>query len=357
MKEFKINEFLTLKLEGGKTCFYVKNQLFNHCKCLLLYKSVESRSDLDEIESIDEVADIIKWKYYISSYRIQYNNIDPETEFWGHCSNMQVWAENDYDTRLLHRQLSFPLLKKLVDVGDPLAKKVFKEEIAKRFVRGYHNVITYLFEQNFLNYLNEEELRDLIKQNSERFDFSLIYLLDHIEKIRQEKYGTTKIGALYHRYGLKRWDSNLLDIEYDRENPEPSCSIWRMTEPLREGLRSNHAGYKKEAEMYLLKILNELHDLIKSGEEFKFKYRKYWKNRFKIIYILDFIFNRYEYQYKKKEKKYYLEEKFERDIVIRDILNLLRSINAHTLTSLIKLNTSLPRRYINLITKGKRNTI
>ena len=40
------------------------------------------------------------------------HNITPEQEFWEHYSNLQVWYKNDYNTRLLHRNLSFDLLKK-----------------------------------------------------------------------------------------------------------------------------------------------------------------------------------------------------------------------------------------------------
>ena len=39
--------------------------------------------------------------------------INSEMEFWAHCSNIQAWAENNYDTQMLHSNLSFPLLKKL----------------------------------------------------------------------------------------------------------------------------------------------------------------------------------------------------------------------------------------------------
>ena len=77
--------------------------------------------------------------------------IDPETEFWGHCSNLQSWYKHDYDTRLLHSNLSFPLLKRLTKVGDPLANKVFKEEIAKRLASGYGTVIDYLTEEGYLD--------------------------------------------------------------------------------------------------------------------------------------------------------------------------------------------------------------
>ena len=53
------------------------------------------------------------------------NTITPEQEFWGHRSNIQAWVECEYDTRLLHSNLSFPLLKALSDAGDPKAKAIF----------------------------------------------------------------------------------------------------------------------------------------------------------------------------------------------------------------------------------------
>jgi Leucine-rich repeat (LRR) protein len=82
--------------------------------------------------------------------------IDSETEFWAHCSNVQAWCENDYDTRLLHSNLSFPLLKKLTEVGDILAKKAFKEEIARRLESGYPPVIIFLIAENYIDFLDRE---------------------------------------------------------------------------------------------------------------------------------------------------------------------------------------------------------
>ena len=90
--------------------------------------------------------------------------IYPETEFWGHCSNLQVWVENDYNTRLLHRNLAFPLLKRLTELGDPKAKRVFKEEIAQRFLSCYLPVIQFLFFNNYLDYFSEEELELLFHE-------------------------------------------------------------------------------------------------------------------------------------------------------------------------------------------------
>ena len=88
-------------------------------------------------------------------------HISIETEFWAHSSNLQAWVENFYDTRLLHSNLAFPLLRELYKLGDTRAKKVFKEEIAKRLTCGYEPIITYLLEEGYLDYLSQEEIESL----------------------------------------------------------------------------------------------------------------------------------------------------------------------------------------------------
>ena len=156
MREFKVNEYITLKLERNKTFIYVNNERFNQCHYLLMNIPIANVKEFDGIESIDEIAEKLDHSNQ-NRTRGQFE-IDPTTEFWGHCSNMQVWVEKNYDTRLLHSNLSFPLLKKLTDVGDPIAKKVFKEEIALRVESGYKPVISYLLREGYLNYLSEDEL-------------------------------------------------------------------------------------------------------------------------------------------------------------------------------------------------------
>ncbi len=155
MRVFTINEFLSLKLEEDKTNLYVNNRLFKQCRYLMIHIPTERIEDYQEIKSIDQAADMSGWKEEgqegVESF------IDPETEFWGHCSNLQTWYENNYDTRLLHSNLAFPLLKRLTHCGDPLAKKVFKEEFAKRMESGYLSVISYLIEEKYLSHLSSEE--------------------------------------------------------------------------------------------------------------------------------------------------------------------------------------------------------
>ena len=86
------------------------------------------QTDISEmyIESIDEAVEKLDRSLEGASENLK---VPPETEFWGHCSNMQVWAEYNYDTRLLHSNLAFPLLKRLYEAGDTIAQRVFQEEI------------------------------------------------------------------------------------------------------------------------------------------------------------------------------------------------------------------------------------
>ena len=159
--EFKINAYLELRLENAKTKIYVGGRLFNQCKYLLLNISDANIKNYDTIDSIDKAVEKLDRSMEGEGAHNFY--LPPETEFWGHCSNLLAWYENDYDTRILHRNLAFPLLRALVDVGDPLAKKVFKEEIAVRLEKGYPSVVLYLINQGYLKYLNREELNFVLE--------------------------------------------------------------------------------------------------------------------------------------------------------------------------------------------------
>ncbi len=189
MKEFEINKYLKLRLENGKTNIYINDELFTHCKYILLNIPIEKVTSLDEITSLDEAIEQLD-KTLERSNKI----IPPEVEFWGHCSNLQVWYENNYKTHLLHKDLAFPLLKKLTEVGEVKAKQVFKEEIAKRLESGSLEVIKFLVLEGYTNYLQYEEvilailrpeeattifelneiIEDIIKKLSEKMEFKEI---------------------------------------------------------------------------------------------------------------------------------------------------------------------------------------
>ena len=188
MSEFRINEHLSLKLEEGKTIIYVDNERFSQCKYLLLNIHIDKISKFDEIQSIDEAS--VNFNKFLDASQdgtINRVEIPPEVEFWGHCSNLHVWAENRYDTRLLHRNLAFPLLNKLAEVGDPLAKVVFKEEIIKRFSSGERTVMQYLMGKRYFEMLDEEELEAYFFSMPRLFKEFFVNLRDEKDKeVREE---------------------------------------------------------------------------------------------------------------------------------------------------------------------------
>lgn len=162
MTQFQINKYLTLRLEDGKTNIYVDDTKVLQCKYLLLNIPLEDVEKYDEVNSIDHAAELLNKDMEIEEpSREESHSIPPETEFWAHSSNLQAWAENNYDTRLLHSNLSFPLLKKLTEAGDPVARKVFKKEIAARFKSGYMPVMVYLVKEGYLNHFDWDESEEL----------------------------------------------------------------------------------------------------------------------------------------------------------------------------------------------------
>ena len=181
MIDFVINDFLTLKLEDDITNIYVDGQLFRHCKHLMLNIPKGDTGKFKDIDSIDEAAEILGWTEN-GQVGVKYE-IDPETEFWGHSSNLQAWFEHNYDTRILYSNLAFPLLKRLTEVGDPIAKKVFKEEIVKRVESGYQPVIDYLLIQGYLKLLDVEEIKAV------NADIIIEWILsDDVEELSTEIY-------------------------------------------------------------------------------------------------------------------------------------------------------------------------
>ncbi len=183
MTEFEINEFLTLKLEEKATNIYVNGRRIALCRYLLLNIPVQIES-YGNINSIDEAAAIFKKSSSLSG------SITPKQEFWGHCSNIQAWAEHDYDTRLLHSTLSFPLLKVLSESGDPNAKQVFKEEIVKRIEAGFQPTIIYLSNEGYLDYIDNQELRTILNNPKSKFKESTLNKLNAISAGKLKRYDT-----------------------------------------------------------------------------------------------------------------------------------------------------------------------
>ncbi len=180
MQKYTLNDYLELKLENGHTSIYVNNVLFTQCKYLLLNISKDDIGITEKIDSIDQAAEILDSSMELDP--LIRKTLTPEEEFIGHCSNLQVWVENEYDTRILHNKLAFPLLKKLTEAGDLLALRVFKEEIVKRFESGYINTAQFFLYNGYLNSFTIEELKYVFDQSgSKLIDNILLQLRDSLE--------------------------------------------------------------------------------------------------------------------------------------------------------------------------------
>lgn len=123
-------------------------------------------SSFDEISSIDEAAD--KLDHSEEPLDKHVSQIPPEVEFWGHCSNLQAWYENDYDTRLLHSNLAFPLLRALLILGDTVADRVISEEIAERLINGTFSIVRYLLVEGYFDLLRDEEIQSMISGTTKK---------------------------------------------------------------------------------------------------------------------------------------------------------------------------------------------
>jgi hypothetical protein len=163
--EFKISEFLTVKLEWDEkkgrdeTFIYVSGERFRQCKYLFL--NIPAVSSKKMVDSIDEAAEFYGDDLHDDGWEAptpkDYGLIDNDV-FWGHASNLQAWYEHDYDTRLLHSNLAFPLLKRLEEAGDPKARGKYKEELAKRYVTGNAKYREFLHEEGYMFAFDKEEI-------------------------------------------------------------------------------------------------------------------------------------------------------------------------------------------------------
>jgi hypothetical protein len=229
---FKINEYLTLKLEGGTTQIYINGQYFSQCKYLLLNIRRDKVREYDDIDSIDEIKN--KYDHYLEMEKIP--EIDSKTEFIGHCSNLQVWYEHDYDTRLLDSRLAFPLLRKLTTAGDPLAKRVFKDEIAKRVSSGYEPVIEYLYNEGYFNHFNNEEIDTLF---------------ENIDDVKTKIELKIRLSEYQFRFKVRR-------IKEENKDLVNNCRFYPINE-FKKRFRKLDL-YSFENSVYDLEITQEFHD-------------------------------------------------------------------------------------------------
>jgi len=153
-EEFKINEYLSVVYDYGEINININGK--KHLTCQIAVVNLPNEDQEKEFSNMDDFLDSYNLDYYSTP------RIPKRTEFWVHCSSLQAWAEHNYDTTILHRNVAFPLLDGLRRVGDTRAIKIFKEEIVKRYIEGSHEVRRYLKIEGLLRRLSKEEIRFII---------------------------------------------------------------------------------------------------------------------------------------------------------------------------------------------------
>jgi len=116
--------------------------------------------------------------------------------------NLQAWVENNYDTRLLHSNLAFPLLKKLVDAGDKLAKAVFKEEVIERLMDGNLNTILFILDQGYLDKFLKEERDAILEDFRSHLESVINDVLENDRKLKFLEFHYVR------RFKEQNWASN-----------------------------------------------------------------------------------------------------------------------------------------------------
>lgn len=90
---------------------------------------------------------------------------EAKQEFDAYCSIFKNWAENDYNIKYFNHKLTFPALKRLAELHDPLALKAFPLQVKTMIDTGNIEVINYLILNDFIGeektaFLNSKELEN-----------------------------------------------------------------------------------------------------------------------------------------------------------------------------------------------------
>lgn len=190
--DYRINEYLSLKLENKQTTIYVNGRRFTGCKYILINISSNNISSYDKYKSINEIINSLPKYEYTSSV----GRLTPQEAFRGHCSNLQAWYESDYNTDVLDIRLSFPLLRLLSKEGDKKAIRQYKEEIIHKFKSQYLPTIQFLTKGHYCIYFTLSELkilqRDIIDnwriKDRIGYKYVLNYVTHRIYYLKNKKY-------------------------------------------------------------------------------------------------------------------------------------------------------------------------
>jgi len=237
MQTFVANEFISLKLEKGKTQIYINDKLFNQCKFLLITLPVDEFDDFEGYDSMDEVIEAVNSNSIDKILKEtskrdgrtepRADELSNEEEFIGHCSNIQAWVENDYNYRILESKLSIPIIMEIL-------KGLTKPEDRERFKTFFTEVVESL-DDYIINSLNNEatydrfeDLEEMVCRTKNRYfsdeEIGGSILLSSIYDRHIKQYLAKKLAAREHyqkvgrfnRWEAKLWGTGTVNLTHRR---------------------------------------------------------------------------------------------------------------------------------------------
>lgn len=138
----QINKYISIDLEGRNIIIYILKEKFKVYSLSKINEIIHKAKFLKNI-NIDNniIKDILKRNP---------KNVDTFISFY---KLLNFWAMNRYNTNIIDYQISLPILRKLYQIGDRQAEKLFHDEILKNLWGGDPSVIKFLMREKYHDYL------------------------------------------------------------------------------------------------------------------------------------------------------------------------------------------------------------
>lgn len=98
---------------------------------------------------------------------------NPEVDFEKLCEKLKQFVDTSYNCTFLDSEIAFPLLKKLIEAGDVIAKWAYKREYINKISDLIHksdikyiNELNYLLGEIYVKDLNSEELNEILNDSN-----------------------------------------------------------------------------------------------------------------------------------------------------------------------------------------------
>ncbi|MHA1931497.1 MAG: hypothetical protein ACW96X_03100 [Promethearchaeota archaeon] len=146
-----IYEYISIKIEERD----IEDDLHERSSKLVIYVgkdpiiTIPSTSLPSFEEGIEKIID----KSYLSICK---NGLTPvENLLKGLDLDIRAWSNNNYDSHFLYYKISFPLLKRLKEVGETKFQIIFQQEILKRYATSPLQVKKYLEQKGYLKLISD----------------------------------------------------------------------------------------------------------------------------------------------------------------------------------------------------------